>query len=218
MQTITLYLIGAGAAYLGLVADQCTALGLSASRPVLLLIPIIVAIPFSLLRSISSFAFTSAFGVVVNFGVVLVLSKGALAKLCEHGIASQAMPEMTSTAGTPHFLTLSTLATTVTFSYQCHSDAFIPSLRSLDQPTRERGERVIFWSYSFVTVLYVVFGILGALAWGSGATADPLRDNLQNDGLTSVCRFCVVLKVLVSYPLLFFAGASMPMGIDALCY
>jgi hypothetical protein len=86
--------------------------------------------------------------------------------------------------------------------------------------------------------VYLTFGVLGALAWGRDATADPLSDNLPADALSSVCRACMVLKVraarasaarprrptvwlprgaaqvLVSFPLLFFT-ARMAIG-DAL--
>lgn len=209
--TINLYLILAASCYLGLVADQLDAL-LGATAPgrgVGLLIPLCVALPFSLLRSISSFALTSAFGIFVNSFVVLVLCHGAARKILEDGIAEQTAPGSGSHdsegGDTIHrMLNLATLCTTVVFSFQCHSDAWIPAVRSLTD-TRA-ATSVIYYSFGFVTLLYTAFGVLGALAWGKDAGADPLSDNMPSDSVSQLCRLCVILKILVSYPLLFFAA------------
>jgi len=207
--SIQIYLVGAGAAYLALFSDQAAVLwGSPPPRWVLLLGPTVLAVPFSLLRSMSAFAFTSAFGVLVNCVVVAVLSHGAAAKLWRDGVAPQQCDgdDSAPSAGAA----FATLCSTVVFSFQCHSDAFIPNLRSLDFPTaaarRASASTVIHVSVLFCATIYVSFGALGALAWGCDAGADPLSDNLEVGAVTQLARALVCLKVLLSYPLLFFAA------------
>lgn len=84
-------------------------------------------------------------------------------------------------------------------------------MRSLERPTAARCGRVIGYSLAFSASLYILFGVLGALAWGTAAAADPLGENLPADRLSSLCRCCVILKVLVSYPLLYY-GARLCVG------
>uniref|UniRef100_A0A7S3U1P9 Amino acid transporter transmembrane domain-containing protein n=1 Tax=Emiliania huxleyi TaxID=2903 RepID=A0A7S3U1P9_EMIHU len=167
--SIQIYLVGAGAAYLALFSDQAAVLwGSPPPRWVLLLGPTVLAVPFSLLRSMSAFAFTSAFGVLVNCVVVAVLSHGAAAKLWRDGVAPQQCDgdDSAPSAGAA----FATLCSTVVFSFQCHSDAFIPNLRSLDFPTaaarRASASTVIHVSVLFCATIYVSFGVLKCVGVG----------------------------------------------------
>ena len=208
--TINLYLVMAASAYIGLVADQVHSLlgDAAPARWIVLLGPLAFAAPFSLLRRFSSFAITSAFGIFVNSFVVVVLCSEAASILMRRGVAESMggaqqdgppsyADDSQSTAATS-FFNLATLSTTVVFSFQCHSDAFIPALRSLADARQSTA--VIYCSFAFCSLLYVAFSVLGALAWGSDAGPDPLSDNLPDGGLSQACRLCVILKVFVSFP------------------
>ena len=137
--TINLYLVMAASAYIGLVADQVHSLlgDAAPARWIVLLGPLAFAAPFSLLRRFSSFAITSAFGIFVNSFVVVVLCSEAASILMRRGVAESMggaqqdgppsyADDSQSTAATS-FFNLATLSTTVVFSFQCHSDAFIPA-------------------------------------------------------------------------------------------
>jgi amino acid permease len=216
---ITVYLIGADSAYLALVADQSEALSVPLPRQASLLVVLAVAAPFTTFRDMSAFWLSSAFGCCVNMLVVIVLCQAAIAKISEDGVAPLGVGVMTAedeTDGGHHggggtsssnlVLEVFTLCTTVVFSFQCHSDAFVPALRGLERLSVRRGDQVILWSFGVCTVIYAVFGVLGTLAWGREAHADPLSFNIGASVGATLCRYCVVLKVLVSYPLVLFAA------------
>ena len=88
--------------------------------------------------------------------------------------------------------------------YTCHT--YHTCLTCHACHTCHTPQQVILYSYAFCFAVYAAFGVLGALAWGRAASADPLSDNLPADALSSACRICVIIKVLMTFPLISFAA------------
>mmetsp|Transcript_95992 Transcript_95992/g.291589 ORF Transcript_95992/g.291589 Transcript_95992/m.291589 type:complete len:500 (+) Transcript_95992:88-1587(+) len=182
--------------YFIFISELAASMGVSSTKAAVLLQLVPVA-PLCLIRDVEHLAYPNLVAdVLIMFGLGVVLVTSAVL-ICSSAPAFEpTVPFKSDTCGI--------FIGTAIFTFE-GLPMMLPIQSSMREP--ERFLPLFKWLFPCIALLFVVFGLLGYLAYGGGAETVVLLNLPQPSALTCVVKVGYMLALVLSQPLMFLPAA-----------
>lgn len=190
--TCVAYLILIGDSFAPLIRHWISSDILLAERHVIVILSAICLLPICMLKSLSALRFSSLFGILSALFITLAVS----IRFFEKGIAS-------SVAISGDGLGFLTTVAVLGVSFLCHFN-ISQTHAELKTATQSRVSDIFNLTFGFSAAVYLTFGLVGYLQFGSTVSENIFKSYPDSDNLINIARLMFVFLMFTSFPLLAF--------------